>query len=265
MLHAYGGRALEREDCLVVLTPTNPLYYWGNFLLLPCAPRDDELEHWERRFQEEIVAVHAGSAHRCYGVNAPPAGEQLPAWQAAGFEIQFTAVLAQEPGGLRPPPRRARGTVEFRGFDLTLEIETLVAQHCADAQGFEPRAFETHRRQQMQRYAQMQRDGLARWFGVWCDGVLAADCGLMREHAGAGALGRFQHVGTHPHWRRRGLATALVHRVAAWGWEHWKLSRTLMCADPEDVAIGIYESLGFERIDDEWGLQRRAPQDLAAA
>ena len=33
-------------------------------------------------------------------------------------------------------------------------------------------------------------------------------------------------------------------------------------ADPDDVAIGIYESLGFARQSMQWSLQRRAPHDL---
>ena len=37
----------------------------------------------------------------------------------------------------------------------------------------------------------------------------------------------------------------------------------VMVADPEDVAIGIYESLGFERRSTQWSLQRRAPADRA--
>jgi len=140
-----------------------------------------------------------------------------------------------------------------------------MALQCAEDHGFEPATYAHHRRQQMQRYAAMAQQGLAAWFGLWCDGTLAAGCGLMRTAAAPGALGRFQHVNTHPAWQRRGLCTALVHAVTAWGRQHWQLSRTVMCADPDDVAIGIYEALGYRRVDAEWGLQRRAPQDLAAS
>jgi hypothetical protein len=36
-----------------------------------------------------------------------------------------------------------------------------------------------------------------------------------------------------------------------------------MGADPHDVAIGLYRSLGFRQVDTLWMLERRAPEDRA--
>lgn len=263
ILHRHGAVVAERADCLVVRTPANPNFYWGNFLLLPQAPRDDALAHWMDRFDEEITRLQPASQHVALGINGAPAGEALPTWVGAGFELLPTAVLELRPGVLRPPSRAARGQVQVRPLNLEHELEAAVALQCADADGFDPSNFALHRRAQMQRYARMAEAGEALWFGAWCNGVLAADCGLMRDGTQPGALGRFQHVSTHPLWRRRGLCSTLVHEVSRHGFEAWGLARTLMCADPDDVAIAIYESLGFLRIDGEWGLQLRAPQDRA--
>jgi ribosomal protein S18 acetylase RimI-like enzyme len=261
ILHRAGALVHERADCIVVRTPANPLFYWGNFLLLPEPPRDDALAHWVERFDEEITALQPASGHVAIGVNGPPSPAGLPSWVAAGFELIETAVIEQRPGELRAPGRPARGTVQVRPLDLRREMDAVIRQQLADPHGFEPAGYERHRRAQMQRYADMAEHGTALWFGAWCDGVLAADCGLMRDGTTPGASGRFQHVSTHPGWRRRGLCSALVHAVTRHGFEQWQLARVLMCADPDDVAIGIYESLGYRRIDREWALQLRAPQD----
>ena len=261
ILHRHGAVVTERADCLVVRTPANPNFYWGNFLLLPQAPRDDALAHWMDRFDEEITRWQPASQHVALGINGAPAGEALPTWVHAGFEVLPMAVLALHAGELRPPPRAARGHVQVRPLNLAHELEAAVALQCADADGFDPAGHALHRRAQMQRYARMAETGEALWFGAWCDGVLAADCGLMRDGTQPGALGRFQHVSTHPLWRRRGLCGTLVHEVSRHGFKAWGLARVLMCADPDDVAIGIYQRLGFNCIDAEWGLQLRAPQD----
>lgn len=263
ILHREGAVVHERADCIVVRTPSNPGFYWGNFLLLPEPPRDDELVHWLARFDEEITDLQPASAHVALGVNGPPAAAGLPSWVAAGFELIETAVIEQQPGELRAPLRPPQGVVQVRPLDLGREMEAVIALQLADPQGFEPVGYECHRRAQMQRYAAMAERGLALWFGAWCDGVLAADCGLMRNGAAARATGRFQHVTTHPDWRRRGLCSALVHAVTQFGFVQWQLARVVMCADPEDVAIGIYERLGYRRVDREWALQLRAPQDRA--
>ncbi len=265
MLHREGGLVTEREDCIVVRTPANPTFYWGNFLLLPQAPADGALAHWLGRFDAEIGAMQPESLHAAFGINAPPLDERLPAWQAAGFERIASAVLRLQPGGLRAPAGKAdlcsgslRST-RFAPLDLERDLEAIVTLECADIHGFEPVGYAEYRRRELRRVAALARQGRAAWFGVWCDGVLAADCGLLHD----GSTGRFQRVATHPHYRRRGLCSALVHGVSAWGFTQWRLASILMCADPRDVAIGIYTSLGYERIDSDWCLQRNAPQDRA--
>jgi hypothetical protein len=65
---------------VVVRTPGNPTYYWGNCLLLEAPPGDDELAHWLRRFDKEIAASQPASQHVALGVNTPYAGEKRPAW-----------------------------------------------------------------------------------------------------------------------------------------------------------------------------------------
>jgi RimJ/RimL family protein N-acetyltransferase len=266
ILHHFDGVVVQRDDCTVVRTPANPLYYWGNFLLLPEAPHDGDLGHWRARFDEEITALQPASLHVAIGINRQVLAEPLPSWLADGFEIIEDAVLRLEPGQLAPPARAARGRIEFRPLDLAREQERVVALQCDDDHGLDTAGFAEHRRRQMARYAAMAERGQAAWFGIWCDGVLAADCGLMRADPARGCVttGRFQHVSTHPAWRRRGLCSALVHAVSAWGVRHWGLNELLMCADPHDVAIGIYESLGYRRMASEWRLQRLAPRDAAA-
>lgn len=262
LLHRHGALVAERDDCIVVRTPDNPTYYWGNFLLLPQLPGDADLAHWLQRFDDEVAALQPASQHVALGINLPPATlPPLPAWQAAGFDLIETAVLALRRDGLLAPATVPRGRVELLQLDLRQDIEAIVALECADTHGFAVAGYADYRRRQLQRYAAMAAQGQAAWFGLRCDGVLAADCGLMHDGAG---LGRFQRVATHPDWRRRGLCTALVHGVSAWGFAQWGLQQILMCADPDDVAIGIYEHLGYRRIARECCLQRNAPQDRVA-
>lgn len=260
ILHRFDGQVIERADCLVVRTPACPTYYWGNCLLLPAAPADADLPRWLARFDEEIGCRQPESRHVAIGVNAPPADEALPAWEAAGFDRFKTTVLRLQPGELLTPARPPRGEVVCRPIHFDTEMELALALQTSDIDGFEPAGYLAYRRQQMQRSAAMARAGVGHWFGVWCDGVLAANCGLMRD----GPMGRFQHVETHPAWRRRGLCSALIHGVSQWGFSQWGLRQIFMGADPDDVAIGIYRSLGYQPVSADWGLQRRAPQDRRA-
>lgn len=258
----FGGEILERDDCIVVRSPLNPTYYWGNCLILPAAPRDDDLAHWLQRFDDEIARRQPDSLHLAFGIDADALPHALPSWRAAGIdEFDATAVLTQEPSDLTAAPAvRDTPALVLRTLELAQEIDLAVeAQVRARDPSFEADGYRVFRRNAMQRMAAMQQQGIGEWFGAMVDGVLAADCGLV--HSGPGGLGRFQYVQTQAGWRRRGLCRALVHHVCVHAFETLKLTRLVMCADPNDVAIGIYRSLGFSQVGSHWCLQRRPVAD----
>jgi ribosomal protein S18 acetylase RimI-like enzyme len=264
ILHRFDAEVIERDDCLVVRTPSNPTYYWGNCLHLPRLPLDDELEHWLARFHEEITARQPDSRHVAIGSTAEYHGERRPRWEAAGFELVVQRMLQLDAAMLRPPARAARGVTQLRELDLAHDADALAEVEMTDAVGFDPAGYRSYLRQQHVRHRAMQAAGQLQWFGVECDGVLAATCGLIRDRAEAGADGRFQRVVTHAAWRRRGLASALVHGVCRFAFERWRAGTLYIGADPDDVAIGIYRSLGFADLGSGAGLQRKSPQDRAA-
>lgn len=257
ILHRLDAEILERPDCLVVRTPSNPTYYWGNCLLLPALPRDDELAHWLGRFHEEIASRQPASRHVAIGAEVDFSGQRLPAWEAAGFHLHIEAMLRLRRGEGRPPARPARGAVELRRLDLPRDAEAIAAVEMTDADGFEPAGYRAYLAQQHARFARLQARGQVQWFGLACDGTLAATCGLLRD----GPTGRFQRVIVHPDFRRRGLASAMVHGVVRHAFDDLGLDELYMAAVPDDVAIGIYRSLGFRDLSSGIGLQRNAPQD----
>lgn len=258
----FEGLVLERADCVVVRTPSNPLFYWGNCLILPQVPADADLAHWLQRFDEEVGCHTRESGHVAIGFDAAAPFEPLQSWQAAGFQLFATSQLELQAHLPRPLAAELPSAYfRFAPLDLSQprQLDAAVELQCDSDEGqHEPEHYRLHRQRQMQRYAAMQAAGLGHWFGIWRGTQLVADCGLFRD----GRLGRFQHVGTHPEWRRRGLCTALVEQVSAYGFGSMGLDRIIMCADPQDVAIGIYESIGYQRRSHCWGAQRPPSRDL---
>lgn len=260
----FDGLVLERPDCVVIRTPSNPLYYWGNSLLLPAPPADGALAHWLARFDDEVGVHTRESGHVALAFDAGAPFAPLHGWQAAGFEVFATAQLALGTTDLRMPTRPLDGEFRFERLNLAdlATLQAVVDLHChSDGGEHEPWHYRQHRQRQMQRYAAMQLAGLGHWFGIWRGSELVADCGLFR----AERLGRFQHVGTHPRWRRRGLCRALIERVTTHGFQQMGLAHIVMCADPDDVAIAIYESLGYRRESQFWNALRRPARDRREA
>jgi hypothetical protein len=124
----FGAQVVERDDCIVLRTPDNPTFYWGNCLIVPRAPHDDELARWQLRFDEEIANVQPASRHRAIGVDAAQLAGPLPSWRAAGIdEFDDTAVLLLNREQLvLPPPVRGIAALVLRPLALPREIDVVV-------------------------------------------------------------------------------------------------------------------------------------------
>ena len=257
----FDGQVTDFGNHLRVLTPGNPTFWWGNFLLFQHAPGPGDLERWMALFEVEITARQPASRHRAFGVDVRERLALPPEFAAAGFTLSEATVLTLAREQLRAPRNPMPAGFEFRVLDLPRDGAAVVDKQVAvDSGRFEPVGYREFAQRQIERFGAMQRAGLGHWFGLvtQVDGrqVLAASCGLFRDPSREDGLGRFQYVSTHPAWRRRGLCTALVHATCVHGFEAMGLRALAMVADPADVAIGVYESLGYLRGTSTWQFER---------
>ena len=88
----------------------------------------------------------------------------------------------------------------------TLDV-TLVTHEITDPREIE---FATRKQAEVRGVTVALRHGA--WFGAFVDSRVRASLGILTDGAG---LGRFQSVETHPQFRRRGLARALLTTAAA--------------------------------------------------
>lgn len=266
IFHRFDGEVLPQADHLLVRTPHNPTFYWGNFLLFDRPPRAGEAARWLALFESEITQRQSASRHLAFGIDGN-ADVELPVdFAALGITRYSSIVLTMRAPQLRDLHKPLQAGFSLRPLRLAEEASLAVdLQVASDAHGYEPVGYRLFRERQMARYGRMAAAGLGWWFGVFatseCGETLVADCGLFRDGTGPGALGRFQFVSTHPAWRRRGLCTALIHSVCRYGFEAMGLESLVIIADPDDVAIGLYESVGFLRDHRMWYLERRPPAD----
>ena len=260
----FDAEVIERPGYVVVRTAHNPGYWWGNFLLFDHAPAEGEAAQWRAHFDAEIASRQAESRHVAFGVDAVAPFEMPAELRSAGFTQHAGTVLTLRRDELREPPFGLAEGCRIAVLGLPAHAGAAVElQVAADAGEHQPVAeYRLFRERQMQRYGAMQRAGLGHWFGVFArvggaEEQLVADCGLFRDGSGAAALGRFQHVETHPMFRRRGLCRALMHAVCRHGFDAMGLHTLVIVADPDDVAIGLYESVGFRRGVSTWHLDRK--------
>lgn len=237
LLRLGGSRLEDRGDHLVVRTPHNPSYWWGNFLLLAQVPPPELCQWWLDRFAAEFPAAE----HVAVGFDGRAGGVGDLAWFGArGFRVEASTVMTasevREPASLNTEAvyRELRSDEDW-GQSVELRVR------CED-RPFEPEGYRAFTTAKARTNRQIVEAGHGAWFGAFIGGRLVAQMGLVS--AGDG-LARFQAVETDPDYRRRGLAGSLVHHASRHGFGELGADTLVMVADPNYFAIDLYRSVGF--------------------
>jgi hypothetical protein len=247
-----GARVADRGDYLVVRSPDNPDFWWGNFLLLAAWPGPGAGDRWLARFAAEFPAAQ----HIALGVDAvlpAPVGQddrRAPAeFLAAGLEQHRDTVLTCT--AVRPPAH-PNATAEIRRLESDADWQ----------QAFElsVRCFEQgepgdHVKLRMAARRRLTQAGRGAWFGAFAGGRLLAQLGLFDA---GGGYARYQHVETDPQARRQGLAGTLVWQAGRYGREVLGAGTFVIVADPADVAIRVYRACGFADTQPQFSFERPA-------
>ncbi len=248
LLRLGGTEVQDRGDHLVVRTPHNPAFWWGNFLLLREPPRSEEAGRWLDAFDQTFPdAKHVALGFD--GVDGTV--DDAAAFTASGLKVEIgTVMTARSVHAPAHPNNQAAYRPLDSDEDWSQQVELRVAckddEHDASAY----RAFAAAKAETMR---QLTSAGHGRWFGAFLDGQLASSMGLFRARTG---LARFQSVETHPDARRKGLAGTLVHVVSEYGFARLGAHTLVMVADPEYAAIRIYRSVGFAGTENQLQAER---------
>ena len=233
-----GSQITEGVGHLVIRTPRNPSFYWGNFLLFPSAPAPGDIEGWLDLFAAEFPRAD----HVAFGIDGtdgpPVATAELG---DAGLTIDSGIVLTAQ--GLREPARPpADGTARplRTALDWQQAVELRVA--VGESEGSASPEHRTFLESSVAEARHLVDLGHATYFGAFVDHRLCAYLGLVSD---GGPVARYQSVETHPDYRRRGLAGDLVYRAGLHGLEDRGARTLVMVADPVGPAIGLYRALGF--------------------
>jgi len=245
----FDGEIIDRGDYLVIRTPANPGFYWGNFLLFSHPPRESSFKEWVDLFALEI-GVPPETNHQVFGWDSPD-GEQgnIQPFLQAGFRLASEVVLtSSEPHS----PARPSDLVSIRALKTDDDWEQAVENGvtCREPEHKE-HEYREYQKRKMERYRNMAAAGLGNWFGAFIEQQLVADLGLFHDDS----LGRYQSVETHPDFRRQGIAGTLVYQAGCQAKAEYNLHTLVIVAEQDSSAARLYQSLGFQFTEKQVGLE----------
>jgi ribosomal protein S18 acetylase RimI-like enzyme len=248
----------RRDGYWVVQSPGNPTFWWGNFLLFDDAPAAGDGDRWEQLFAEEF-AERSDVTHRTLawdrvdGALGAAAQELL----ARGYELERTSGLVVQSSHITEHPR-ANSEVVVRALDPDADdhlwaavIDVQLANAPDEFQGTEYHRTFLLRRQEEHRA--IFRSGRGSWYVALLGGDVAGSLGIVVTDRRA----RYQTVDTAEPFRRRGIASRLVVEAARDAMSKHSIDHFVIAADPDYHAIGIYEGVGFERVELVVGATRK--------
>lgn len=231
-----GSTISDLGEFIRVTTDSNPTFHWGNFVLAGTDVANAE------RWLETFRAVHPTAEHVAIGLEVTAVDDVLrAAYAAAGLEVWVSDVLSARsltaPASLDGVVCRAVvGDDDWAQVrELTFACNEITEPHAiayADLKQAEWRAI--------------AEAGHGGWFGAFVDGRLGSTLGIVTDGMG---FGRYQAVETHPSYRRRGLARALITSSAATVRADYSIAELVIVADPEYHAAELYRSVGFRSAD----------------
>jgi GNAT superfamily N-acetyltransferase len=243
-----GASVAEREDHLIVRSPANPGYRWGNYVLFYDPPAGG-FEALNRGFE----SAFPGADYLAVGVDSA-SGEtgsiDAATVAAAGAQLDVSSVLCAT--RLRPPRKRDHGA-ELRPLGGDRDWARLIELRTAIDSHREESSYEEFIERQMASVRGVCERGRGAWFGAFRDGEVLASLGIF--DAGGGRA-RYQSVDTHPRHRRQGLASGLVFAAAEWARAKLGTRTLVIGADPDYFAIDIYRALGFSERERHVAIER---------
>lgn len=248
----FWGDVEDLGDALAIRNVKSPTHYFGNLLVFDRPPRPGDRTGWEARFAETVGAT-PGVEHVLLGWDDPQGTPgDVAEFLAAGYHLEENVVMAAP--ALHPPARPAEGA-ELRPLrdddaDWASALDNQVASR---SEGYEEAPYRAFKTSQMADYRAMVRAGRGHWYGAFVDGRVVCDLGVFAE----GDLARYQSVGTHPDFRRRGLCGSLVHFAGGHAQAHFGAGTLVIVADDHYVAKNVYRSVGFESVERQALLLRR--------
>ena len=230
VLEHSGSVVTRHADHLVVRTPDNPTYHWGNFLLVTDPDAVGDAERWLAVFE----AAFPGARHRAIGLCADP--PDVAAWESRGLAVEHEDVLAGSP----------RRTPLAEGYDVRPLSSPVDWEQDVrlSLEGDTDPAKAVFERGTTAAKARMSTAGVAIYLGAFHGPRLVAGLGIV--DCGDG-VARYQSVITDAEHRRRGLASHLLGVAADWAHAR-PCPRLVILADADEPPSRLYQSLGFSPV-----------------
>jgi GNAT superfamily N-acetyltransferase len=233
ILRHSGSLLEELEDHIVIRSPHNPDYHWGNFVLVTNNELVGDASRWMQTFQDAFPSATWVS------IGLPEYPAHPEAWEPLGLELERMEVLRadKKPASAEIDPNYTSRNLSGKDWDALLQRE--ISENLKSGE-HDPESYERFIRRTIEGYKELSNRGVASWFGAFYGTELVADLGIVV----CGETARYQSVQTDERHRKKGLASHLLGMAADWAGERGCSSWVIVTESTNDAGR-VYRKAGF--------------------
>jgi hypothetical protein len=181
ILERCGSIVEDREDHLVVRTPRNPDFHWGNCLFVT----DEDTVGDARRWVDTFRSAFPEATWVAIGLTRMP--DDLDAWAALGLELELDDVLTTRILPRQAPLPEGYTVRRLSGQDWVQSVARSVAENDR-TQEQDLRSYERFAQAQADARRSLSERDVGACFGAFAGDTLIADLGIVR----CGSTARYQ-------------------------------------------------------------------------
>lgn len=230
---------IDTDDVIVLSSPDDPNYYFGNLLALKIPLDCLSPTQWLQRFQERFQHLPAVKHCTLVWVREEPIPVNVSRFMQLGFDYEENHVLYLKREHFRSPDQ-LNVEVDYRPLvtddDWSQWTSLNIAEQIESHTEEELRPYLAGR---IRNYHALKQKGLGETLGAFHNGRLIGYAGLYHLNG----LGRYQNVHVIPEFQNRHMARTLLTHLTQ------RLPETVdelvIVADEHYHASKLYQSLGF--------------------
>ncbi len=234
---ALGNERFEAEGATFVRNRETPSIWDANHMTRITASTPEAIARLIARAEQEFAGCRNRSFHLDF--TTPPAFEAALTLEGYAGGEELVMLLEGELAAEAKPhdirPVADEGT--WRAYAALFEIDW------REFNARRPAPFDDETAAQMLQARRLKAPPVRHWLG-YVDGEPKA---YLSSWGGADGVGQVEDLFTHPDYRRRGLATALIHRCVAAA-RRDGAGPVVIMADPADTPKNMYAALGFRPV-----------------
>ena len=234
ILKLSGSNIHDFDSHLIINSPENPEFHWGNFVLVKDPEAVNDSFRWVDVFQKNFPEA----SWTAIGLPLHPSSSET--WQKLGMKLETLEVLKSDTLPAQPKINENYTSRIFEGEDWIQLLNYEIKSNLTSGE-HEPAEFEKFIRNAISVRKSLCDQQKAAWFGAFFDDELVSSLGIIICEE----IARYQEVQTNEHHRRRGLASHLLGKASSWANGKGAKSFVIITESTNDAGR-VYRKAGFD-------------------